>query len=259
MTDTSRHPPAVARLLVGAGVGAVAGLLIPAIWPWEARVLVGWVLFCATVLLWLRLALWTASPERTRALALREDDTRALAGTVTLVASLVSLVGVIFALHQAGGEKGAASVALTVLAVLTVAASWLLVHAEYTLHYARKFYTDGGGVTFPKEGGGTLEDPDYRDFAYLSLTIGMTRHRHHHAGLPPPAAGPRAAVVSVWGGDRGRDHQRGGGVDRVTVGRLIRAKQKRPGTKCSPSLTSQSAPYDGVTLLSFALPHSTGP
>ncbi|MFK7602115.1 DUF1345 domain-containing protein [Deinococcus sp. SM5_A1] len=174
MTDTSRHPPAVARLLVGAGVGLVAGLLTPSVWPWEARVLVGWVLFCLTVLLWLRLALWTASPERTRALALREDDTRALAGGVTLVASLVSLVGVIFALHQVGSEKGAAAVALTVLAVLTVAVSWLLVHAEYTLHYARKFYTDGGGVTFPKEDGGTLDDPDYRDFAYLSLTIGMT-------------------------------------------------------------------------------------
>ncbi|WP_415831265.1 DUF1345 domain-containing protein [Deinococcus frigens] len=144
----------------------MAGLLTPAAWPWEA--------LCAAVLLWLRLLLWKASPQQTRALALREDDTRALAGGVTLSASLVSLVGVIFTLHQAGTEKGLASIAPTVLAVLTVAASWLLVHAEYTLHYARKFYTDGAGVTFPKDGGGTLDDPDHRNFAYLSLTIGMT-------------------------------------------------------------------------------------
>jgi uncharacterized membrane protein len=169
-----RHPPAVARLLVGAVVGGAVGLLTPTAWPWEARVLVGWVMFCLTVLLWLRTLLWSASPQRTQALALREDDTRALADGVTLAASLVSLVGVIFALHQAGVEKGLASVALTVLAVLTVSASWLLVHAEYALHYARLYYSDGGGVTFPQDPHGGVQDPDYRDFAYLSFTIGMT-------------------------------------------------------------------------------------
>ncbi|AIZ45251.1 hypothetical protein QR90_09305 [Deinococcus radiopugnans] len=166
--------PAVSRLIAGTALGVVAGLLTPSSWPWEARVLVGWVAFCLSMLLWLRMLLWTSSPERTRALALREDDTRALADGITLTASLVSLVGVLFALHQAGIEKGLAAAALTMLAVLTVAASWLLVHTEYALHYARLYYRDGGGVAFPEGPDGALQDPDYRDFAYLAFTIGMT-------------------------------------------------------------------------------------
>ncbi|GGM12792.1 DUF1345 domain-containing protein [Deinococcus aerophilus] len=174
MTTAERVPHAVFRPLLGAVVGAGVGLLTPAAWPWEARVLVGWVAFCAAVLGQLWPLLGSATPQRTRALALREDDTRALAGGLTLTAALVSLVGVIFTLHQASGEKGPGSIALTALAVLTVAASWLLVHTEYVLHYARLFYTGGGGVAFPREPDGTLDDPDYRDFAYLSFTIGMT-------------------------------------------------------------------------------------
>ena len=49
-------------------------------------------------------------------------------------------------------------------------ASWLAINLDFTLRYAHLYYSDPvGGVDF----GGTSE-PDYRDFAYLAFTIGMT-------------------------------------------------------------------------------------
>lgn len=167
-------PPAAFRLLLGVGVGVVLALLLPRGWPWEARGLLGWAAFCAVNLLRLR-PLLRCGPDETRALATREDNTRAGAAFLTLTAAVVSLVGVVFALHEAGQQKGLAADLLTGLAVLTVVLSWLLVHGQYVLHYARRFYADGAGVQFTASGQDEpLTDPTYMDFAYLSFTIGMT-------------------------------------------------------------------------------------
>jgi uncharacterized membrane protein len=58
---------------------------------------------------------------------------------------------------------------LTALALVSVALAWSAVHTVYALRYARLYYTPpDGGVDF--KGG----RPDYPDFAYLALTIGMT-------------------------------------------------------------------------------------
>jgi uncharacterized membrane protein len=52
---------------------------------------------------------------------------------------------------------------------LTVALSWLSVHAVYTLRYADLYYRTGGGIDFHDDGA-----PDFGDFAYVAFTIGMT-------------------------------------------------------------------------------------
>ncbi len=158
--------------MVGAGLGLLVGLLTPWEWPVVAHLLMGWSTLCAFVLgsVWPRLL--RSTPGQTQELALREDDTRAAALLLTVSAALVSLLGVGFALDLARRDPGQ-TVGLTILAALTTVLSWLLLHTEYTLHYARRYYHDGGGVLFP-DGDGTLKDPDYRDFLYLGLTIGMT-------------------------------------------------------------------------------------
>jgi uncharacterized membrane protein len=43
------------------------------------------------------------------------------------------------------------------------------VHAVFTLRYARLYYSGGGGIAYHNN-----EAPDYGDFAYVALTIGMT-------------------------------------------------------------------------------------
>ncbi|PNY80117.1 DUF1345 domain-containing protein [Deinococcus koreensis] len=160
-------------MLAGVAAGLTVGLLTPARWLPEARLLIGWVTLCATVMGQLWPLMMRAGPARTHALATLEDDSRAVASSVTLTAALVSLVGVGFLLSAAHDSRGLEEAALTALAVLTVAASWLLVQTEYTLHYARLYYRDGRGVQF-LHGDGQLDEPTYWDFAYLSVTIGMT-------------------------------------------------------------------------------------
>ena len=52
----------------------------------------------------------------------------------------------------------------------TVVVSWLAINVDYTLRYAHLYYTEPtGGVDF-----NGIKEPDYRDFAYLAFTIGMT-------------------------------------------------------------------------------------
>jgi uncharacterized membrane protein len=87
-------------------------------------------------------------------------------------AAVACIVGAGFALGRAGSSKGATKGELIALAVLSVFLSWAAVHTVFTLKYARLFYggqSKGGGVNFNED-----EPPDYRDFAYLAMTIGMT-------------------------------------------------------------------------------------
>ena len=85
-------------------------------------------------------------------------------------ASLISLVGVGVTLARASTESGASKIVLSVAAILTVMASWALVHTVFALRYAHAYYGDPeGGIDFSWD-----ETPDYHDFAYLAFTIGMT-------------------------------------------------------------------------------------
>lgn len=59
---------------------------------------------------------------------------------------------------------------LILLAAAVVAVSWLTVHTLFMLRYGDLYYGDPvGGIDFNGD-----EQPDYLDFAYLALTIGMT-------------------------------------------------------------------------------------
>jgi uncharacterized membrane protein len=60
------------------------------------------------------------------------------------------------------------------LAMGTILLSWTFVHMIFSFHYAHEYYgerRDGkiGGLRFPDD-----PKPDYRDFLYFSLVIGMT-------------------------------------------------------------------------------------
>ena len=59
---------------------------------------------------------------------------------------------------------------MTLAAITAVVVSWLIVQAVFTLRYAHRYYSPPtGGIAF--EGS---SQPDFRDFAYLAFTIGMT-------------------------------------------------------------------------------------
>jgi uncharacterized membrane protein len=99
-----------------------------------------------------------------------EDFSRGWSDIVLLSASGASLVAVAFTLvdarHHSGTQKGL----LIALAISVVAISWTTIHLLFTVRYGDIYYAEPvGGVTFNDD-----DKPDYRDFAYLAFTIGMT-------------------------------------------------------------------------------------
>ncbi len=130
----------------------------------------GWVVGATTFVgrVWRRID--RLSGAETAAVATREDASRAAAHIMVIGSSIASLVGVGVTLERASLTTGGSKLVLTLAAVLTVISSWALVHTVFTLRYAHTYYgLPVGGVDFSSD-----EDPDYRDFAYLAFTIGMT-------------------------------------------------------------------------------------
>jgi uncharacterized membrane protein len=150
-----------------AGAVAFASLMVFA--PWQISALVGWDVAAGVMVTWVLSAVLARSGAATAVIATREDNSRFVTDALLLSASVVSLVGVGFALVKASSQRGAAKATTTGVGVLTVVLAWAVVHTVYMLRYARLFYAEQGGIDFSGEA-----DPDYRDFAYLAFTIGMT-------------------------------------------------------------------------------------
>lgn len=90
---------------------------------------------------------------------------------LSIVATFASLIAVVFAL--VGAKQGNAPLAIT-LTIVTIVLSWTFVHTIFAFHYAHEYYGRGrdniiGGLEFPGD-----KAPDYSDFLYFSLVIGMT-------------------------------------------------------------------------------------
>lgn len=162
--------PSLTRLVIAVVVGAAVGVGVGVATGWAQGLLAGWIAFALVELVWIGLLMRRADGPRTRQLATREDDQRIVTDALLLTASAASLGGAGLALHTASRVSDGRGVALTITAVATVVVSWLLVNAHYALRYAHLYYAPPeGGVDFPG-----ADTPDYRDFLYLSLTIGMT-------------------------------------------------------------------------------------
>lgn len=153
----------VVMLLVG--IIAAVGMGVAA--EWIPGVIVGWAAACVTYLLWVWLTVGRMDAATTASHSTREDPGRALSDLLVLVASLASLGALVSLLIEARASERNF---LAVLAVVSVALSWGLVHTLFTLRYASLYYQGpDGGVEFNQ-----AAPPSYGDFAYLAFTIGMT-------------------------------------------------------------------------------------
>ena len=164
-----------AKLAVAIPVGvAVAFALTPLGLRWGVRILAGW---DAGVVVYLVLTLsmmWHADVAHIRRRASEQDEGAAFILMLSIIATFASLVAVVVSLGGAKqGAQGSAALHLT-LAFGSILLSWAFVHTIFSFHYAHEYYGergDGkiGGLHFPGD-----HAPDYRDFLYFSLVIGMT-------------------------------------------------------------------------------------
>jgi uncharacterized membrane protein len=143
-----------------------------------SQILSVWIVFALTIIALDWIAILWSHPLEVRKIAKLQDSSRYLLFLFVIVASLMSLVAIVFLLKSAKGHAAANVSSHVTLAMAAVIVSWVLVHTIFTMRYAHLYYdTDsddgkpkkGGGLQFPDE----LE-PDYLDFAYFSFVIGMT-------------------------------------------------------------------------------------
>jgi len=157
------------EMAVVAGLIVLVGaLLLGADWPVALTGSWGVAALVIVCVVWIRI--YPMDAEQTKANARSEDFSRQTADLAVLVASVASLGAIAYTVARAGNSHGTTKGLLIALALAVVSLSWLTVHTLYLVRYGDQFYSDPiGGIEFNDD-----EPPDYRDFAYLALTIGMT-------------------------------------------------------------------------------------
>jgi len=158
------------RLFLATALGIVVALVLPSDWRATTRALVGWDVGVAVYLAFAYAAMAKADVARIRRRAALLDEDRSVFLILTAGAALASLGAVV---AELGVKETSRVPAHLTLAVVTIALSWAFTHTIFALHYAHEFYIENryedGGLAFPGKG-----QPDYWDFAYFSLVIGMT-------------------------------------------------------------------------------------
>lgn len=181
--ESSQHQPlgknpgaaegtsATVRVARAAGAGALAAIIVAIMGPWWLIPLTAWDVTALVFIIGIALRLAPLDAARAMALARREDPSRATADLLLLGASLVSLLAVGLVLVRASHDQGLDKGLLVGASILSIVLGWAIVHAVFTLRYARLYYggSKPGGISFNED-----DPPVYSDFAYLALTIGMT-------------------------------------------------------------------------------------
>lgn len=171
----SSHLDSHHRFWIAAVVAAICCAFLPASMQWTTRILGAWNAYVYTLLGLTWTTILGAEPKQVVTNAKLEDNSRFAIFVFVIVAACASVFVVPSELATAKGLDRAHSGEHVAFAILTVLASWVLVHTVFTLRYAHLYYDTNkgkqamGGLNFPD----TVE-PDYLDFAYFSFVIGMT-------------------------------------------------------------------------------------
>lgn len=157
------------RVAVSVIVGIAVGLVVSPLLGLAAGILAGWGALGLVATVWVLLVAWPMDAAQTRAHAIQEDPGRGAARVIALIGSFVSIAAVLVVVLQARHASEWTQFALAGIAVLSVAVSWAFIQTDYMLRYAKIYYEGSGGIDFHQK-----EDPEYTDFIYFSVGLGMT-------------------------------------------------------------------------------------
>ena len=167
------HLRARPRLAIAIAVGTAAALLAPGAYSLVTRALLGW-----NVAVWLYLGLIglmmvQADHVRLRRVAIAHAEGAGTVLAIMVVASAVSLLGIVAELTAAKLSGGHHALPHLAFALTTVCGAWLLIPTVFTLTYASLYYRaeQGAGLNFP--GADDAFRPNYGDFIYFSFTIAV--------------------------------------------------------------------------------------
>ncbi|MHB1942433.1 MAG: DUF1345 domain-containing protein [Acidiferrobacteraceae bacterium] len=165
------------RRLVAALVAATAAFLLqPHTLSLHTRLLISWDVG-TLVYLGLAWALIVAADARmTRDHVLDQDQSSVIIFLLVVIAACAAIVAIGFLVSTLKGLPFWPKAGHLTLSIVALISSWMLIQTVFAFHYARHYYavsrhtTPGTeGLAFPGQ-----HPPDYLDFAYYSLVVGMT-------------------------------------------------------------------------------------
>lgn len=164
------------RLFIAAAIGGVAGFVLPASLTIQTRAVIGWDV-CVTSFMILIFHLFSIQRQaHMPADAAAQQEGEWTIFWVTVGAVTASFVAIIYEFSASKDMAPAVRGLHVALVAFTLLASWLMTHIVFALRYAHEYYEIAPGRTeidrgllFPAD-----DDPDYWDFVYFALVLGMT-------------------------------------------------------------------------------------
>lgn len=172
------------RFVVMLLAGMTAALAAGVTGHWVEAPTLAWGAAALTYVSWVWFVVGGMDPAQTRAHAIAEDPSRGATDVLILAANIASLAAVAAVVVDSHRGDVGSRLGGGLLALGSVALSWMLVQTLFTLRYAELYYSpaegDGGerdsrnsssgaGINFNQ-----AEPPRYTDFAYLATSLGMT-------------------------------------------------------------------------------------
>jgi uncharacterized membrane protein len=164
------------RLFSGLAVMIVAWPLLPASLSTVTRGILAWDIGVLVVVLSSAQLFITELPEDMPAAAEAQQEGEWTIFGLTLAVIVVSFVAVSGEFSSIKNAPSDTKGWIVALVAVTLFLSWLVTHVTFAFRYAHEFYAHDeggpkvdGGLEFPGE-----ESPDYWDFLYFALVLGMT-------------------------------------------------------------------------------------
>jgi uncharacterized membrane protein len=164
------------RLFIGMLCGLAVALLLPNGIKGATRAIIAWDIGVVAFLVLSAFLFTTERLDRMAADAADQEEGEWTIFWLTVAAVAISFAAIISEFADTKEMPPAQRGLHVVLVAVTLFVSWLMTHVTFAFRYAHGYYEgdpDGvgisGGLEFPGE-----KRPDYLDFMYFSLVLGMT-------------------------------------------------------------------------------------
>jgi uncharacterized membrane protein len=163
------------RLFAGLLVGVAFALLLPNSFAPLTRALVAWDSGCLAFLVLAAVMFTSERHADIAADAAAQEEGEWTIFWLTVGAVTASFAAILGDFSQTKDMPAALRDLHIALVATTLFVSWLMTHTVFAYRYAHEYYERGddghvsGGLSFPDE-----QEPDYWDFFYFALVLGMT-------------------------------------------------------------------------------------
>jgi uncharacterized membrane protein len=167
------------RLLAALAVGVVFYWIVPLATDLSTRLLMAWNIAASAFVVMAISAMIRSTHDVMKERAQSTDEGRFAVLALSMAAATVSLAAIVVELSRIKGPANSDIHFYVGLSVLTIFVSWSFIQIIFTEQYAHEYYIErdgqarpqgqsSQGLAFPSE-----SKPDYIDFLYFTVTIGV--------------------------------------------------------------------------------------